>query len=120
MRILEFALWLSPHILANTGRVLVDVVGMPKDEVDEYLEILVHMAAASGGGLVDPPQKVGDCPDWEDNRILDLVVETGAFLIVTADADLTTMSVWRGRPIIEPGQFTAMVDAARRARKRRR
>jgi predicted nucleic acid-binding protein len=116
----EFALWLSPHILSNTGRVLADVVGMPKDEIDEYIDILAEMAEASGGGLIDPPPAVGDCPDWEDNRILDLAVETGAFLIVSGDADLTTMSVWRGRPIIEPRQFTAMVDASRRARRRRR
>ena len=116
----EFALWLSPHILSNTGRVLADVVGMPKDEIDEYIEILVEMADASGGGLIDPPPSVGDCPDWEDNRILDLAVESGAFLIVSGDADLTTMSAWRGRPIIEPRQFTAMVDASRRARRRRR
>ena len=116
----EFALWLSPHILSNTGRVLADVVGMPKDEIDEYIEILVEMADASGGGLIDPPPSVGDCPDWEDNRILDLAVESGAFLIVSGDADLTTMLAWQGRPIIEPRQFTAMVDASRRARRRRR
>jgi hypothetical protein len=29
----------------------------------------------------------------------------GAFLIVSADADLTSMSPWRGRPIIDPPQF---------------
>ncbi len=43
----------------------------------------------------------------------------GAFLIVSADADLTSMSPWRGRPIIEPSQFASPVDASRRARRRR-
>jgi hypothetical protein len=33
---------------------------------------------------------------------------------------LTSMSPWRGRPIIEPPQFASMVDASRRARRRRR
>jgi hypothetical protein len=28
----------------------------------------------------DPPQTVGDCPDWEDNRILDMAAAVGAFL----------------------------------------
>ena len=78
------------------------------------------MAEASGGGITDPPQTVGDCPDWEDNRILDLAAGVGAFLIVCADVDLTSMSPWRGRPIIEPTQFASMVDASRRARRRRR
>lgn len=116
----EFALWLSPHVLSNTGRVLVDVVKMPEDEVDAYVCALVDMADASGGGVVDPPQRVDDCPDWEDNRVLDLALETGAFMIVSGDADLAAMSPWRGRPIIEPAQFTSLVDASRRARKRRR
>jgi predicted nucleic acid-binding protein len=74
----------------------------------------------SGGGVTDPPQTVGDCADWEDNRILDLAAAVGAFLVGSADADLTTMSPWRGRPVIEPEQFTSLVDAARRARRHRR
>jgi predicted nucleic acid-binding protein len=115
----EFALWLSPHILANTGRVLATVLKTPDEEVDEYLEVLAEMARASGGGIINPPQAVGDCPDWEDNRILDLAAAVGAFLIVSADADLTSMSPWRGRPIIEPPQFASLVDASRRARRRK-
>lgn len=116
----EFALWLSPHILSNTGRVLGEVIGTPKDVVDEYLTVLAEIAEASGGGLVDPPQAVGDCQDCENNRILDLALAAGAFIIVSADADLTTMSPWRGRPVIEPEQFALLVDASRRARRRRR
>jgi predicted nucleic acid-binding protein len=116
----EFALWLSPHILANTGRVLAAVLKTPDEEVDEYLRVLAGMAEASGGGIADPPQSVGDCADWEDNRILDLAADVGAFLVVSADVDLTSMSPWRGRPIIEPSQFASMVDASRRARRRRR
>lgn len=33
-----------------------------------------------------------DRPDWEDNRILDLAAAVGAFLVVSADADLTRMA----------------------------
>jgi predicted nucleic acid-binding protein len=110
----------SPHSLANTARVLATVLKTPDDEVDEYLQVLADMAEASGGGIADPPETVGDCPDWEDNRILDLAAAVGAFLIVSADADLASMSPWRGRPIIEPPQFASLVDAARRARRRRR
>jgi predicted nucleic acid-binding protein len=116
----EFALWLSPHILVNTGRVLASVLKMPEDEIDEYLEVLAEIAGASGGGIIDPPQVVGDCQDWEDNRVLDLAMAGGAFLVVSADADLTTLSPWRGRPIIEPAQFASLVDASRRTRRRRR
>ena len=116
----EFALWLSPHILVNTGRVLAAVLKMPADEIDEYLQVLVEIAEASGGGITDPPQVVDEGQDWEDNRVLDLAATVGGFLIVSADADLTTMSPWRGRPIIEPSQFAALVDGSRRARRRQR
>ena len=115
----EFALWLSPHILANTGRVLARVLKTPGEEIDEYLQVLAEMAEASGGGITEPPQTVSDCPDWEDNWILDLAAAVGAFLIVSADVDLTSVSPWRGRPILEPVQFASLVDAARRARRRR-
>lgn len=115
----EFALWPSPHILTNTGRVLSMVLKTPDDEVDAYLQVLAEMADASGGGIADPPQTVGDCRDWEHNRILDLAAAVGAFLIVSADTDLTSLSPWRGRPIIEPSQFVSLVDGARRARRRR-
>lgn len=62
-RAAEFALWLSPHILANTGRVLATVLKTPDEEVDAYLQVLAEMTEASGGGITDPPQTVGDCPD---------------------------------------------------------
>lgn len=114
----EFGLWLSPHILVNTATVLVDYLRWPTTRADAYVELLGELADASGGGLVDPPPAVGDCPDWEDNRVLDLVLAVGAHLVVSADADLTTMSPWRGRPVLEPAQFASLVDASRRARRR--
>jgi predicted nucleic acid-binding protein len=61
-----------------------------------------------------------DCPDHEDNLILDLAAEVGALLIVSNDTDLLSMSPWRGTPIIEPGPFAAKVDAMRRHARRRR
>ena len=55
-----------------------------------------------------------------DNWILDLAAAAGAFLVVSADVDLTGMSPWQGRPIIEPPQFASMVDASRWACRRRK
>ena len=77
--------------------------------------------APSGGGIVaDVPRTVHDCPDHEDNLILDLAAEVGALLIVSNDTDLLSMSPWRGTPIIEPAAFAAKVDAMRRHARRRR
>lgn len=114
----EFGLWLSPHILDQTARVLADDYRWPKDDVGRYIQLLMRLAEHSGGGTVDPPSTVTDCKDWEDNRILDLAAEVGAYLIVSEDTDLTAMSPWRGTPVLRPRQFAERVDAMRRHRRR--
>ena len=51
------------------------VIGTPKEETEDYRGILVEMADASGGGVLTPPRTVHDCPDREDNLVLDLAAE---------------------------------------------
>lgn len=114
----EFALWLSPHLLDNTARVLVEAYKWPAAQADTFVSVLTELAGHSGGDVVDPPATVGDCADFEDNRILDLVVEVGALLVVSDDVDLTSMSPWRGTPILRPREFAAKVDGMRRHRRR--
>jgi predicted nucleic acid-binding protein len=62
------------------------VVGTPKEEAEDYREILIEMAEASGGGTLTPPRTVHDCRDHEDNLVLDLAAEVGALLIVSENA----------------------------------
>jgi hypothetical protein len=117
----EFALWLSPHITANVDRILNDLFKWEQSEVDAYLEAVVGAAEHSGGGVLgDVPRTVHDCPDHEDNLILDLAAEVGALILVSNDTDLLSMSPWRGTPIIAPIAFAAKVDAMRRHTRRRR
>jgi len=113
-----FALWLSPHLLDSTARVLDKGLNWDQDHIERFLSVLIRVAAHSGGGLVDPPAAVTDCPDWEDNRVLDLAAEVGALLIVSDDVDLTSMSPWRGTPVLRPRDFVAKVDGMRRQRRR--
>jgi predicted nucleic acid-binding protein len=61
---------------------------------------------------------VRDCPDYEDNRILELALASGSILIVANDTDLLEMSPWRGIPIIRPIEFATRVDAMRPAMRR--
>lgn len=116
----EFALWMSPHVLTNIARVLTEVYKWETDPVETYLAVLVEIADNSEGGVVDPPRTVSDCRDFEDNHILDLAADVGALLIVSDDVDLTSMSPWRGTPILRPRDFTAKADAMRRHQRRRR
>jgi predicted nucleic acid-binding protein len=115
----EFALWLSPHILDNSTRVLMAVVGTPKDEAADYRDILTEIADASGGGTLTPPRTVHDCSDHENNLVLDLAAEVGALLLVSEDIDLTRIWSWRGVPILRASEFTARVDAMRRHQRRK-
>ena len=113
---LEFGLWLSPHILDGTRRVLTDIYGFTDPECEEY-ERFLRDAARRTGGVLMPTSRVADCRDWEDDRILELAVDAGAFLLISSDADLQELSPWRGIPIIGPDAFVARVDAARRQRR---
>lgn len=117
----EFALWLSPHITSNVDRILCELFKWAQPEIDAYLTTVTAAAEYSGGGIVaEVPRTVHDCPDHEDNLILDLAAEVGALIVVSNDTDLLSMSPWRGTPIIEPTAFAAKVGAMRRHARRRR
>jgi len=118
----EFALWLSEHILVNVVRVLVDADGFrwEVDRAEEYAALLLEIADASGGGVAQPAVTVSDATDFEDNRVLELALAADADLIVSEDTDLTSLSPWRGIPILRPREFASRVDAARRATRKRR
>ncbi|MGC8461897.1 MAG: putative toxin-antitoxin system toxin component, PIN family [Candidatus Dormibacteria bacterium] len=117
----EFSLWLSPHVLTNIERVLEATeayAGFEWDPelIEEYLNVLVEIADASGGGVLEPDEAVTDCPDYEDNCILELALAAQAVLIVSNDSDLLHMTPWRGIPVLSPRDFAARVDASRRAK----
>ena len=116
----EFSLWLSPHILENTVRVVTEVFKWDPQMAESFADKIVEFAYHSEGGVIDPPQSVSDCPDWEDNRVLDLAREVGALLVVSDDADLTCMSPWKGTLILRPAEFAGKVDGMRRHQRRRR
>lgn len=120
----EFSLYLTPHILVNVVRVL---TGIPPDgygwsaaRAQRYVEVLDAIRAASGGDVIVPAVTVTDCADHEDNRILECALASGAGLIVTDDDHLLRLSPWRGIPIVTSLEFVGRVDAARRAKRRKR
>ena len=118
----EFSFFLSEHILANTVRVLVGTppvgYGWEIERVEDYLALLVDIADASGGGVVQPGVTVTDCDDFEDNRILECALACGAVMIVSDDDDLLRLSPWRGCVIVTAAEFVGRTDAMRRARRR--
>lgn len=113
----EFSLWLSPHVIANVLRVLA-ALDWEEEQAIAYMRVLDEIARRSGGKILEPQVHVIDCPDHEDNRVLELALAGGAVLIVSDDSDLLEMSPWRGIPIIRPVEFAGRVDAMRRAARR--
>lgn len=117
----EFSLFLSEHILTNVIRVLggrpPDGYGWDAAHAEEYIELLVEIAEASGGAVVAPREPVTDCPDHEDNRILECAAAAGAVLIVSDDTDLLTLSPWRGTAVVTAGEFVKRTDVMRRGRR---
>lgn len=118
----EFSLFLTVHILANVVRVLTgrppDGYGWQVERAQDYVELLVEIAEAPGGGVVEPGEEVTDCPDHEDNRILECAAASGSMLIVTDDTDLISMSPWRGTPVVTAAEFVKRTDAMRRGHRR--
>ena len=114
----EFALWLSPHILSNTARVLTKA-GVSAARTERYIDALNEIAESSDGGILEPSRAVHDRTHHENNLVIDLAAEVGALILVSDDTDRTSMSPWRGIPILRPAEFASRVDAMRRARRRR-
>lgn len=111
----EFRLHISPHILTNTVRVL-GLLGISDALAEDYVEAVLDIVAESDGQIIDPPRKVFDVHDYEDNLVLDLVVATDAVILVTDDTDLTDLNPWNGRLILRPREFLARVIQSRRGR----
>ena len=86
--------------------------------IEDYLDVLIEMAEASGGGILEPDEAVTDCDDCKDNRIPELALASRAVLIVSNDTDLLHMTPWRGTPVLSPRDFASRVDTPRRARRR--
>jgi hypothetical protein len=118
----ESSLFVTEHILANTLRVLTapppDSFGWALDQTTAYIELIAEIAEASGGAILQSAETVLDCPDHEDNRILECAAASGSMLIISDDTDLLSMSPWRGTPVITSADFVKRTDAARRARRR--
>lgn len=114
---LEWGLCVSTHVLDNVRRVLIkepEYLWDP-DAAAEYVDTIVDIAEASGGGWFDPPPVAIDVSgDHEDDLILDLAVASGAVVVVSSDPHLLNLHSWRGIVMMSPLDFSRAVDASRR------
>lgn len=109
----DFHLYISPHILLNTTKVLRDEMKMNARRVEGILTGFVEIVHCTGGSIVDPKRANHDQKDFEDNLILDLVRQTESLILVTRDKELLQQNPWNGRLILEPRQFVEQIVRSR-------
>jgi putative PIN family toxin of toxin-antitoxin system len=76
---------------------------LSEEERVEFLTTLVNEAE-----LVNVVDKVTDCRDAEDNKFLELAVSGRATHIITGDADLLVLQIFRGIVVISPSEFLSL------------
>jgi predicted nucleic acid-binding protein len=109
----DFELYISPHILSNTSRVLQTEMNVKAKTVGAILTGITEIVHLTGGSIVDPQRLNHDQKDFEDNLILDLVRTTEALILVTSDVVLLDQNPWSGRLIVSPRRFVEQVIRSR-------
>ena len=112
----DFKLFVSPHILLNTARLLKDEMGIESKRVEAILTGFTEIVHCTQGSVVDPKRTNHDQKDFEDNLVLDLVRETESLILVTSDAELLKQNPWNGRLILSPWRFVEQIVRARSRR----
>jgi putative PIN family toxin of toxin-antitoxin system len=100
----RFRLCLSPWIIGEFRGVL----QRPKFARYEFDSESVDAFVASllaGAAVLNPTERVSDCSDADDNRVLEVALAGEAVAIVTGDRILQEMHPWRGVPVIAPARF---------------
>jgi predicted nucleic acid-binding protein len=95
-----WSLFISEHVLSNIVIALKRGYGWDDEDVSDYLDLILDLCERSEGGLVEPTVRVTDCPDYEDNRILELALASDSHVIVSNDWDLVSMNPWKGRAVM--------------------
>lgn len=108
----RFSVYISPHIIENLSRVLT-LSGLSKPLVTRAVEDVVDIVHLSQGSVVEPSRHANQQSDFEDNLILDLLLETGSEVLVTRDSELISASGYKGKAIVHPSSFVQLALSIR-------
>lgn len=90
---------------------LLDVLARPRLArfLDPELRDEVLALLDAFGVFFMPSERVTDCRDTKDNKVLELALAAGAEVIVSGDADLLVLHPWRGVRVLRPAEYLAEV-----------
>lgn len=103
----RFSVFISPHIIENLSRILAQS-GISSALAARAIEDVVDIVHLSQGSVVEPRRLANQQRDFEDNLILDLVLDTGSEVLVTRDAELLAASGFKGKAIVHPSSFVQL------------
>ena len=99
--IAEHELVISPHILDEFERVMIDKLRMNPDRTERAAALLRRK-----GRIVEPePLPSPVCRDPNDDPVLALALSSAAHCLVTGDEDVLILNPFQNIPIITPRQF---------------
>ncbi len=114
----ECSLWLSGHILSEVGRVLQIPQprggGFSRQDVEDYIRLLMRIATESRGGLVTPEPGINEIDDYEDNLVLGTALASQARVIITSDYEFQRVTGVRGVAVMAPTDFLSRMEIVRR------
>lgn len=106
----EYTLLYSEPLLAE----LLDVLNRPRikgkyrlspEDIGTVIALLMVR-----GEEVRPTERIEDCRDPKDNMVLEVAVAGRADAIVSGDDDLSTLSPYRGIPVLSSARFLRLLD----------
>ena len=102
-----FRLQLSPEILDETVRILVDKFHWPNEDIIEVRAVLNSIT-----DHVIPHVRLEVVErDPDDNRVLECSQSSGSDYLVTGDKDLLDLKHYAGARIVTPAEFLAVLRA---------
>jgi uncharacterized protein len=101
----------SDHVAVSEATLseLLDVFARPRLArfIDPELRDEVLSLLDAFGVFFTPAERVADCRDPKDDKVLELALAARADAIVSSDADLLVLHPWRGVRVLRPADYLA-------------
>lgn len=96
----EFRAYTSPQLVSELIEVLVKKFNFSDEKI-----ILLEAQIVTLFTVVYPTETIEAVRDHDDNRVLEVAVESDSKIIVTGDKDLLELKNYKGIKIISPKEF---------------